>query len=59
VPRALQAAQAACVHAAGEVAHPARWHTAIRAVELCRHAAHLGGHVPPADDESPPGGAAG
>ena len=41
VPRALSAARAACVSAAGEVAHPGRWRTAMRAVELCRRAAGL------------------
>jgi hypothetical protein len=44
VARALSAAQAACLSAAADVAHPARWRTSIRAVELCRHAAHLAGH---------------
>ena len=39
VPRALRAARAACIAAAGEVAHPSRWDTAMRAVELCRRAA--------------------
>jgi hypothetical protein len=62
VPRALSAAQAACVAAATEVAHPTRWRAAMRAVELCRHAAHLGGHTAPADDVLPrpdPAGPAG
>jgi hypothetical protein len=44
VPRALSAARAACLAAAGEVAHPGRWRTAMLAVELCRRAAHLAGH---------------
>jgi hypothetical protein len=44
VPRALSAARAACLAAAGEVAHPSRWRTAMLAVELCRRAAHLAGH---------------
>jgi len=44
VPRALSAARAACLSAAGEVAHPGRWRTAMLAVELCRRAAHLAGH---------------
>jgi hypothetical protein len=44
VPRALSAARAACLAAAVEVAHPRRWRTAMLAVELCRRAAHLGGH---------------
>jgi hypothetical protein len=44
VPRALAAARAACLSAAGEVAHPGRWRTAMLAVELCRRAAHLAGH---------------
>jgi hypothetical protein len=44
VPRALSAAQAACLSAAGDVAHPGRWRTSMRAVELCRRAAHLAGH---------------
>jgi hypothetical protein len=41
VPRALSAARAACISAASEVAHPSRWRTAIRAVELCRRAAGI------------------
>ena len=48
VPRALQAARAACIAAAGEVAHPSRWRTAMRAVELCRRAAGLD-----AEDDAP------
>jgi hypothetical protein len=44
VPRALSAARAACLSAAGDVAHPARWRTSMLAVELCRRAAHLAGH---------------
>jgi hypothetical protein len=52
VPRALSAARAACLAAAGEVAHPARWRTAMLAVELCRRAAHLAGHEG-RDDEGP------
>jgi hypothetical protein len=52
VPRALSAARAACLSAAGEVAHPARWRTAMLAVELCRRAAHLAGHDGH-DDEDP------
>jgi hypothetical protein len=39
VPRALSAARAACLAAASEVAHPGRWRSAMRAVELCRRAA--------------------
>lgn len=53
VPRALSAARAACLSAAGEVAHPRRWRTAMLAVELCRHAAHLGGHVGAEDAADP------
>jgi hypothetical protein len=49
VPRALSAARAACLAAASEVAHPSRWRTAMRAVELCRRAAGLDG-----DDETGP-----
>jgi hypothetical protein len=56
VPRALSAARAACLAAAGEVAHPGRWRTAMLAVELCRRAAHLAGHDGE-DPEPPPGGA--
>lgn len=41
VPRALQAARAACVSAASDVAHPSRWHSSMLAVELCRRAAGL------------------
>jgi hypothetical protein len=50
VPRALSAARAACISAAGEVAHPGRWRTAMRAVELCRRAA---GIAAPDDDSGP------
>jgi hypothetical protein len=56
VPRALSAARAACLAAAGEVAHPGRWRTAMLAVELCRRAAHLAGHEG-GDPEPPPVGA--
>lgn len=56
VPRALSAARAACLAAAGEVAHPGRWRTAMLAVELCRRAAHLAGHD--GDDPVAPGPAA-
>jgi hypothetical protein len=52
VPRALSAARAACLSAAADVAHPARWRTSMLAVELCRRAAHLAGHDGP-DDEAP------
>jgi hypothetical protein len=52
VPRALSAARAACLSAAGEVAHPARWRTAMLAVELCRRAAHLAGHDGHDDEDS-------
>jgi hypothetical protein len=58
VPRALSAARAACLAAAGEVAHPGRWRTAMLAVELCRRAAHLAGHDggdPEAPDRTDPG----
>jgi hypothetical protein len=41
VPRALSAARAACIAAATDVAHPARWRASMRAVELCRRAAGL------------------
>jgi hypothetical protein len=49
VPRALRAAQAACLSAATEVAHPSRWRAAMRAVELCRRAAGLPAADPAAD----------
>ena len=58
VPRALSAARAACLAAAGEVAHPGRWRTAMLAVELCRRAAHLAGHDG-GDPEAPGPAAAG
>jgi hypothetical protein len=48
VPRALSAARVACISAAADVAHPARWRASMRAVELCRRAAGL---INPDDDE--------
>jgi hypothetical protein len=57
VPRALSAARAACLAAAGEVAHPGRWRSAMLAVELCRRAAHLAGHD--GGDPEPPAPAVG
>jgi hypothetical protein len=48
VPRALSAARVACLSAAADVAHPARWRASMRAVELCRRAAGL---LAPDDDE--------
>jgi hypothetical protein len=60
IPRALSAAQAACLSAAGDVAHPGRWRTSMRAVELCRRAAHLAGHdgtgpAEPGGEQAAPG----
>src|SRR5450432_1106119 len=59
VPRALSAARVACIAAAGEISHPSRWRTAMRAVELCRRAAGLdaeeeaGRRKPPAPGAGP------
>jgi hypothetical protein len=63
VPRALSAARVACISAAADVAHPARWRASMRAVELCRRAAGLinpddepAEAAGPADDGEPAAG---
>jgi hypothetical protein len=39
--RLYAAARLACIAAAEEVAHPGRWRSSIRAVELCQRAAAM------------------